>query len=108
MPGHDHFAVQEFIQRYWFHYDEGHLDVLRTFLADDCHLASRTELGTHPFESFIASDNVGIEAAMAWTKDTGSTVRIRCGTWRSTCGCAPNVVTRSTWSRTCSSRRSSR
>jgi hypothetical protein len=69
VSGHDHFAVQEFIQRYWFHYDEGHLDVLRTYLADDCRLISRTELGTHPFESFIASDNVGIETAMAWTKD---------------------------------------
>lgn len=69
MPDHDHYAVQEFLQRYWFHYDEGHLDVLRTYLADDCHLVSRTELGTHPFENFIASDNVGIDAAMAWTKD---------------------------------------
>jgi hypothetical protein len=66
---HDHFAVQEFVQRYWFHYDEGHLDVLRTFLADDCRLTSRTELGTHPNESFIASDSVGVEAAMAWTRN---------------------------------------
>ncbi|MFN8028104.1 MAG: nuclear transport factor 2 family protein [Acidimicrobiia bacterium] len=69
MAGHDHYAIQEFIQRYWFHYDEGHLDVLRGYLADDCHLVSRTELGTHPYEEFIGSDNRGVEAAMAWTKD---------------------------------------
>jgi len=69
MSPHDHFAVQEFVQRYWFHYDEGRLDVLRTYLADDCHLVSRTELGTHPHEGFIASDSRGVDAAMAWTRD---------------------------------------
>jgi len=66
---HEPSAVAEFIGRYWFHYDEGHLDVVRTYLADDCHLVSRTELGTHPFEHFIASDNRGVDAAMAWTRD---------------------------------------
>ena len=69
MPDHDRAAITEFIGRYWFHYDEGHLDVVRTYLADDCHLVSRTELGTHPYEEFIASDNVGVAAAMAWMQD---------------------------------------
>lgn len=69
MPTHDHLAVHEFIHRYWFHYDEGRLEVIAGLLLDDCHLSSRTETGQHPYEEFIASDNHGREAAMAWTKD---------------------------------------
>jgi len=69
MPVHDHFAAHELIHRYWYNYDEGYLDVLAGFLADDCHLSSRTETGQHPFEEFIRSDNHGRDAAMAWTKD---------------------------------------
>ena len=69
MPAHDRLAVHELIHRYWFHYDEGHLDVIAGLLLDECHLRSRTETGQHPFEQFIASDNRGRDAAMAWTKD---------------------------------------
>ena len=28
MPAHDHVAVHELIHRYWFHYDEGRLEVI--------------------------------------------------------------------------------
>lgn len=66
---HDHFAAHELINRYWFSYDEGYLDVLAGFLADDCHLTSRTETGQHPFEQFIRSDNRGRDEAIAWTKE---------------------------------------
>ena len=69
MTAHDRFAAHEFINRYWFTYDEGHLDALEGFLHEDCHLSSRTETGQHPFEDFIRSDNQGREAAMAWTRD---------------------------------------
>lgn len=69
MTAHDRLAVHELIHRYWFHYDEGHLDVIAGLLLEDCHLTSRTETGQHPFEQFIASDNRGRDAAMAWTKD---------------------------------------
>ena len=69
MPAHDRIAVHELIHRYWFHYDEGHLDVIERLLHEDCHITSRTETGQHPYEEFIASDNQGREAAMAWTKD---------------------------------------
>jgi hypothetical protein len=69
MVTHDRFAAHEFVNRYWFTYDEGRLDVLAGFLAEDCHLRSRTETGTHPHEEFIRSDNRGREAAMAWTKE---------------------------------------
>ena len=69
MPAHDRFAVHELIHRYWFHYDEGHLDVIEGLLHEDCHVRSRTETGQHPYEEFIASDNAGREATMIWTKD---------------------------------------
>ena len=69
MTRHDRFAAHEFISRYWFNYDEGHLDVIAALLTDDCHLSSRTETGLHPQEEFIRSDNHGLDAAMAWTKD---------------------------------------
>ena len=69
MTIHDRFAAHELIHQWWFNYDEGHLDVLERLLTDDCHLSSRTELGTHPHEEFIRSDSHGRDAAMAWTKD---------------------------------------
>ena len=67
--GHDRLAVHEFVHSWWFHYDEGHLDVLAGLLTDDCHLRSRTERGDHPFEEFIANDNHGPEAVTKWKKD---------------------------------------
>jgi len=69
MTVHDRFAAHELIHRWWFNYDEGHLDVLSDLLTDDCHLSSRTELGNHPYEEFIRSDSVGRDAAMAWTRE---------------------------------------
>jgi hypothetical protein len=69
MSRHDRFAAHEFINRYWFNYDEGNLDVLAGLLADDCHLSSRTETGLHPQEEFIRSDNHRRDTAMAWTKN---------------------------------------
>jgi hypothetical protein len=69
MTTHDHFAAHEFVNRWWFHYDEGHLEVLAGLLTDDCHLRSRTERGDHPHEQFIASDTRGIAATMAWKQD---------------------------------------
>lgn len=67
MTEHDRFAAHETLNRYWFNYDEGHLDRLRELLTDDCHLSSRTELGNHPFEEFIRSDTHGRDASLAWT-----------------------------------------
>lgn len=69
MSGHDHPAAIELINKWWFNYDEGHLDVLAGLLTDDCHVSSRTELGNHPHEAFIASDNHGRDAVMAWKRD---------------------------------------
>jgi SnoaL-like domain len=68
MAAHDRLAIHEFVHRYWYHYDEGLLDVIATMTSDDCELRSRTERGDHPYEEFIASHSQGQEAAMAWTK----------------------------------------
>jgi hypothetical protein len=68
VTSHDHLAAHELLHRWWFNYDEGHMDVLAGLLADDAHLSSRTETGQHPFEEFIRSDSIGRDAAMAWTK----------------------------------------
>ena len=69
MPDHDRFAAHEFIHHWWFNYDEGNFDILFPLLTEDCVVRSRTERGDHPHEQFIASDNVGRDAAIAWTKD---------------------------------------
>jgi hypothetical protein len=69
MDAHDHFAAHELVNRWWFNYDEGHLEVLADLLTDDCHLVSRTELGNHPYEEFIRSDSRGRDTAMAWTAE---------------------------------------
>ena len=69
MTVHDRFAAHELVHRWWFNYDEGHLDVLRELLTEDCHLMSRTELGNHPYEEFIRSDSTGRDTAMAWTRE---------------------------------------
>jgi hypothetical protein len=62
-------AIHELIHRWWVNYDEGHLEVLRPLLTEDCHTSSRTELGNHPQEEFIRSDCHGRDAVMAWKKD---------------------------------------
>ena len=69
MTDHDRFAAHELVHQWWFNYDEGNFDALERMLSDDCHLSSRTELGTHPHEAFIRSDSRGRDSALAWTKD---------------------------------------
>jgi hypothetical protein len=69
MTTHDRLAIHETINRWWFNYDEGHLEVLDALLTDDCHTSSRTELGNHPHEQFIASDSTGRDAVMAWKRE---------------------------------------
>ena len=66
---HDRLAIHELVHRWWVNYDEGRLEVLEGLLTDDCRCTSRTELGNHPFEEFIACDNTGRDAAMAWKRD---------------------------------------
>lgn len=69
MTAHDHRAAIELVHRWWFDYDEGHLDRLAPLLDDEVHSSSRTDTGTHPHEDFIRSDQHGREASLAWTID---------------------------------------
>jgi hypothetical protein len=69
MTAHDRMAIHELIHSWWFNYDEGHLDVLEGLLTDDCRTSSRTEMGNHPQEQFIASDNSGRAAVMEWKRE---------------------------------------
>jgi hypothetical protein len=62
-------AIHELIHQWWFNYDEGRLEMLEALLTDDCRTTSRTELGNHPHEQFIASDNSGRDAVMRWKRD---------------------------------------
>ena len=69
MADHDRLAAHEFIHRWWINYDEGYFDVLTPMLTDDCWLRSRTETGMHPHEAFIAANNRGRDAVIAWKKE---------------------------------------
>lgn len=69
MTTHEHAAVQEFLNRYWFDYDEGNLARIAALLADDVHTSSRTDTRSHPHEEFIRSDEHGRDAAIAWMAD---------------------------------------
>ena len=69
MTTHDRLAAHELIHQYWFNYDEGNLALLESLFTDDCHVSSRTELGTHPHEEFIRADKRGRAEVMAWTAE---------------------------------------
>lgn len=65
----DHDAAVRMLHRWWFHYDEGHVDVWPSLLTDDVRSSSRTDRGEHPHEAFIASDIEGRDDVLAWKRD---------------------------------------
>ena len=66
---HDLTAAQLLLNRWWFAYDEGHFDAWSDLLTDDVWFTSRTDTGVHPHEAFIASDNRGSAAVLAWQRE---------------------------------------
>lgn len=58
--------VQEFIARFWYHYDQGQFDVLATFIADDMEYLSRSDSGNCPFEELLAAEVHGGSETLAW------------------------------------------
>lgn len=58
--------VQEFIARFWYHYDQGQFDVLATFIADDMEYLSRSDSGNCPFEELLAAELHGGAETLAW------------------------------------------
>jgi hypothetical protein len=58
--------VQDLVARWWWNYDEGNFDVLRSLLTDDVHFSCRTDTGTTDYEEFVRADQSGRDAVMAW------------------------------------------
>jgi hypothetical protein len=61
--------LQDLLARWWWNYDEGNFDVLRTLLTDDVHFSCRTDCGTTDYEEFVRADHTGRDAVMAWQTD---------------------------------------
>lgn len=60
--------VQEFIARFWYHYDEGQFDVLAGFFDDDMRYLSRSQSGNCPFEEILAAELQGGAETLAWLR----------------------------------------
>jgi hypothetical protein len=58
--------LQDLVARWWWNYDEGNFDVLRSLLTDDAHFSCRTETGTTDFEEFVRADVRGRDDVIAW------------------------------------------
>jgi hypothetical protein len=59
-------AAQHLLAQWWFAYDAGRFDELRTLLTDDVHFACRTDTGTTSFEEFVRADSRGRDEVMRW------------------------------------------
>jgi hypothetical protein len=62
-------ALQDVMARWWWNYDEGNFEVLRSLLTDDAHFTCRTDSGTTDYEDFVRADYKGRDAVMAWQTD---------------------------------------
>src|SRR5690348_7282452 len=58
--------VQEFIAGFWYHYDEGHFDELRSRIGEDMQYLSRSLSGNCPFEHLLAAELHGGAETLAW------------------------------------------
>lgn len=58
--------VQEFIARFWYHYDQGQFDVLADCIADEMEYLSRSDSGNCPFEDLLAAELHGGAETLAW------------------------------------------
>lgn len=58
--------IQEFIARFWYHYDQGEFDVLSAWVADEMQYLSRSDSGNCPFEELLAAEVRGGSETLAW------------------------------------------
>lgn len=58
--------VQEFIAGFWYHYDEGHFDELRSRIGEEMQYLSRSLSGNCPFEHLLAAELDGGAETLAW------------------------------------------
>ena len=58
--------VQEFIAGFWYHYDQGHFEELRTRIGADMEYLSRSDSGHCAFEHLLAADIHGGADTLDW------------------------------------------
>ncbi|OBI40842.1 nuclear transport factor 2 family protein [Mycobacterium sp. E796] len=58
--------LQEFIDSFWYHYDEARYDELAASYAADVHYVTRSDSGASPFEELMSPELQGREAVMEW------------------------------------------
>lgn len=61
--------LQDFVGRFWYHYDEAHYDEMAAAYADDIRYISRSDSGTSPFEELMSPDLRGRDTVMEWLSD---------------------------------------
>ena len=61
--------LQEFVGRFWYHYDEAHYDELAQRYAEDVHYVTRSDSGASPFEELMSPELHGRDAVMEWLSD---------------------------------------
>ena len=59
-------AVADLLSKWWFNYDEGHFEVLRTLLTEDVHFTCRTDTDTVAWADFARADMSGRDTVMYW------------------------------------------
>ncbi|MGV0834155.1 nuclear transport factor 2 family protein [Mycolicibacterium thermoresistibile] len=58
--------IQNFVNNFWFHYDEAHYDEMAAAFAADAVYVSRSDSGSSPFEEALTADLSGRDGIMPW------------------------------------------
>lgn len=58
--------VAEVLGCWWYNYDEGNFEVLRSLLSEDTRFTCRSATGKSAYEEFIRADVAGLDAVMEW------------------------------------------
>src|ERR1700757_2663939 len=61
--------LQEFVARFWYHYDEAHYDELAQHYAEEARYVTRSDSGASPFEELMSPKLYGRDAVMEWLSD---------------------------------------
>lgn len=58
--------ITDLLARWWYRYDEGRIDELKTLLTDDASFRTRTDTGTTDYEEFVRADFTGPDEICFW------------------------------------------
>ena len=61
--------LQEFVARFWYHYDEAHYDELAQHYAEEVRYVTRSDSGASPFEELMSPELRGRAAVMEWLSE---------------------------------------